>query len=151
MLWRDANFGSQHVLKRPCILIPTHLCVLRLKKNPSSLSPWSRINWLSAARSLKIVLTPCLASNAGTIEDGCSDMSDISICRTSCKFSSCINEPKISGSISYFYIAELCKYCHLKFLSSLWRNFVTRRKHELISETSSKVKFWEKHFLRHIF
>lgn len=48
-----------------------------------------RINWLSAANSLNIDLTPCLTSKAGTIELGCSDIKDINICKTSCKFSSC--------------------------------------------------------------
>lgn len=65
-----------------------YLCVLRLRKNPSSFNACKRINWLSAAKSLKIVRTPCFASNAGTIDDGCSDIKDISICKTSCKFSS---------------------------------------------------------------
>jgi len=61
----------------------THLCVLRLRKNPSSLRACSLISWLSAASNLKIVRTPCLMSKAGTIEAGCSDMRDISICSTS--------------------------------------------------------------------
>ena len=67
----------------------THLCVLRLRKNPSSLRACSLISWLSAASNLNIVRTPCLTSKAGTIEAGCSDMRDISICSTSCRFSSC--------------------------------------------------------------
>jgi len=67
----------------------THLCVLRLRKNPSSLRACSLISWLSAASNLKIVRTPCLMSKAGTIEAGCSDMRDISICSTSWRFSSC--------------------------------------------------------------
>lgn len=67
----------------------TYLCVLRLKKNPNNFKACKRINWLSAANNLKIVLTPCFASKAGTMDEGCSDIKDISICKTSCKFSSC--------------------------------------------------------------
>lgn len=72
----------------------TYLCVLRLKKNPNNFKACKRINWLSAANNLKIVLTPCFASKAGTMDEGCSDIKDISICRTSCKFSSCVDIKK---------------------------------------------------------
>jgi len=57
----------------------TYLCVLRLKKNPNSFNAWSLINWLSDATNLNTHRTPCFTSNAGIIDAGCSDISDIRV------------------------------------------------------------------------
>lgn len=90
--WRFLHFRKRlYPLGLPLLqwILPfTYLCVLRERKNPSSLSACRRINWLSAASNLKMLRTPCFTSNAGTIELGCSDISEMSICSTSCRFSS---------------------------------------------------------------
>lgn len=91
-----------------------HLWVLLLRKKPSSLSDWSRINWLSDAKSLNTVLTPCLTSKAGTIEEGCSDIREISIWSTSCRFSSCKNRSRECISEIVYEVDCICWVCSLR-------------------------------------
>jgi len=97
----------------------THLCVLRQRKNPSSFKDWRRINCDSDPNSLNTERTPCLASNAGTRDEGCSDIKEISIWRTSCKFSSCgfqvsfINRDPTVLTRRYFQVIQSSS--HLKY------------------------------------
>lgn len=101
-------------------VIFTYLCVLRLKKNPNNFKACKRINWLSAANNLKIVLTPCFASKAGTMDEGCSDIKDISICKTSCKFSSCDRRHplKISNDLNLEFNINFFSFFRLSLITS---------------------------------